>query len=428
MNTKQIEKYDQHVDDHGVSSRPTLGSVRPVSAGLKATNHDRQVRLVSTALSAELHDVSSMETSLLPFVAPFEIGELLAGCYAIEAYVGHGSVGFVVAALDVRSDERVALKFLRPEFWDREDLVRRFRVEALSYSRIRSPHAVAILAADVLPDGTPFMVMELLSGNDLQSVLESEGPCLVRTAVDYVMQVCEGLAAVHAAGVRHFDIKPSNLFLVDAGQASEHIELIDFGLCKGSHPAETARSGDTLIGHGSPLYMSPEQQRGELAIGVRSDIWSLGCVLYELIAGEAVFAPRARSSIIVDERAVGPCLDCPAIPPALLAVIQRCLEPEPAARYGDVRELATALDAALARVTEEDRRRNAAAVQAGADRGGWPVSFDPAGLLQPAPRSWSAARLVVAALFGAASYYAYVALGSREAFLSQLDNIRALLP
>jgi eukaryotic-like serine/threonine-protein kinase len=375
---------------------------------------------VSSAFSAEVHGHAATELCSVPFVAPFAIGELVAGCYVVEAYIGQGSVGFVVAAVDVRSHERVALKFLRPEFWEREDIVRRFRVEALSYSRIRSPHAVAILAVDVLHDGTPFMVMELLSGKDLQQLLESEGPVPARTAVDYVMQACEGLAALHAASVRHFDVKPANLFLVDAGQSSEHVELIDFGLCKGTAPSEPTCSGDTLIGHGSPLYMSPEQQRGESGGEARSDIWSLGCVLYELIAGEAAFAPRQRSSIIVDVRAVGPSLDSPAVPPALLAIIRRCLEPEPAARYGDVRELATALAAVLA--------GGPAGHQVGADRGDRFLAPAAAGLLPPARRPQTAGKLVMAALLGAAGYYAYVTIGARGAFLAQLEQIRALLP
>jgi serine/threonine protein kinase len=383
---------------------------------------------VSSAFSAELHARTAMELPSVPFVAPFAIGDLVAGCYAVEAYIGHGSVGFVVAALDVRSGERVALKFLRPEFWQREDIVRRFRVEALSYSRIRSPHAVAILAADVLPDGTPFMVMELLSGKDLQQLVESEGPCPVLTAVDYVMQACDGLAALHAASVRHFDVKPANLFLVDVGQSSEHIELIDFGLCKGVAPTEPTCTGDTLIGYGSPLYMAPEQQRGEPGGDERSDVWSLGCVLYELIAGEAAFARRGRSSIIVDERAVGPCLDSPAVPPAVLAILWRCLEPEPAARYADVRELATALAAVLAGGPADDARTNGSPSQAGADKGAFSLPPRASGFVHRSPRPQTASKLIMAALLGAAGYYAYVLAGSRGAFMAQLDQIRALLP
>jgi serine/threonine-protein kinase len=360
-----------------------------------------------------------MEPSSVPFVAPFASGELVADRYVVEAYIGHGSVGFVVAALDVHSEERVALKFLRPEFWEREDILRRFRVEALSYSRIRSPHAVAILAADVLADGTPFMVMELLAGKDLQQLLESQGPCPVRTAVDYVMQACDGLAALHAASVPHFDVKPANLFLVDPGQSSEHIELIDFGLCKGVAATEPTCSGDTLIGYGSPLYTSPEQQRGEPGGDMRSDIWSLGCVLYELIAGEAAFAPRERSSIIVDERALGPCLDSAAVPPPVLAIIRRCLEPEPAARYADVRELGSALAAVLT---------SAPAPRAGADLDASAESPRASGFFRRVARMHTAAKLIMAALLGAAGYYACATAGSRGAFLAQLDQLRALLP
>jgi eukaryotic-like serine/threonine-protein kinase len=366
----------------------------------------------------------------VPFVSPFHAGELLAGCYEVRALIGHGGVGFVLSALDVLSCEVVALKFLRPEFWGCEEMVRRFRVEALAYSRIRSEHAVSILAADVLDDGTPFMVMELLHGRDLERQLLSGGPLPVATAVDYALQACEGLAAAHAAGVRHFDIKPSNLFLVaQTPDAPEHIELIDFGICKGAlTPPDVGCTGETLIGVGSQLYASPEQRRGDADVDVRSDIWSIGCVLYEMIAGEPAFSPgrvsSTSTSIIVDERAVGPSLACPWLPFALERVIRRCLENEPSARFADVEELAEALRAyqAMPDAVSAQPQRISAVVPLGSQRDSF---FHVAARKPRSRRKFGYAVLLALAALGCSAY----ALDESNAVIRrELAQMRELIP
>lgn len=286
---------------------------------------------------------------ITPFDAPFHVDDLIAKRYRVQGLLGHGGVGYVLAAFDQRTRRELALKFLRPELADRDDVVRWFRVEGMTHAKIHSPHVLSVEAVDELADGTPFMVMQKLQGRDLGQLLEQTGPLAIETAVDYVLQACEGLAAAHAAGVRHFDVKPANLFLVDEGEPSEHVELIDFGGAPGpSYALENVSSGDTLIGIGSPLYMSPEQERGTPRPDDRSDIWSLGCVLYELLAGAPVFARRAQDavaldSIVVDEAALGPRLDCADIPHELDSIIRRCLQGDPADRYHDVAELAAAL-------------------------------------------------------------------------------------
>lgn len=282
--------------------------------------------------------------SFEPLVAS---GDVIAGRYEVQDLIGHGGVGFVVSARDLSSGDEVAIKLLRPECTGSGEAVRRFRIEATALAAISSDRIVSVLAVDALPDGTPFMVMERLQGSDLGSVLAAQGPLSIERAVGYVLHACEGLAAAHAAGLRHFDLKPANLFLVEEDGIREHVKLIDFGVSEGrAHALENHASGDTLIGIGSPAYMSPERRRGEPSDD-RSDIWSLGCVLYELLAGEPLFVrdepPRTRSSIIVDEDALGPCLTCPDIPPGLEAVIRRCIALQPKARFGDVAELAAAL-------------------------------------------------------------------------------------
>jgi serine/threonine protein kinase len=286
--------------------------------------------------------------ALVAFERSVVRGDVIAERYEVADLIGRGGIGFVVSARDRSSDEWVAIKLLRPECAFSDEAVRRFRLEAAALAKIDSDRIVSVLALSELADGTPFMVMELLRGFDLGRVLATHGPLAIERAVGYVLQACEGLAAAHAAGVRHFDLKPANLFLVDAGQLGEYIKLIDFGVIEGpAHALENYCSGDTLIGLGSPPYMSPEQRRGEPRDD-RSDIWSLGCVLYELLAGEPLSRRRGAlgmgaPSIIVDEAELGPCLACPHIPPGLEAVIRRCVEPQPSSRFGDAAELAAAL-------------------------------------------------------------------------------------
>ena len=191
--------------------------------------------------------------------------------------------------------------------------------------------------------------MEYLEGRDLGQVLELEGRLTIRRAVHYVMQACEALAVAHASGITHRDIKPENLFLTQKGDL-ELIKLLDFGISKAALTGKVF--GDELSGAeaqcllGTPLYMSPEQIRSTAEVDHRADVWSLGAVLYELITARSAFVADSVRQVwtrILETSPTPLAMHCPEAPPSLQAVIDRCLEKDPARRFQNVAELAIAL-------------------------------------------------------------------------------------
>jgi serine/threonine-protein kinase len=281
------------------------------------------------------------------FVMPFANGELIAGKYKVIDLIGTGGVGFVVSARHVRLDELVAIKFLRPEFVRNVDAVKRFTAEARANFKIKNDHVVRVLDVDALEDGAPFIVMELLEGVDLGRIVSTRGPLPAAQAVEYVLQACEAIAAAHACYVVHRDIKPENLFITRDGPEAENVKVLDFGISKlalGSALTQRATQANTVLG--SPPYMSPEQLRAAEEVDSRTDIWSLGCVLYELLTG---VAPFERSSVpeicaaVLDDEPPPLRLMQPSIAPELDAIVLRCLQKQPELRYQDVAALAAAL-------------------------------------------------------------------------------------
>jgi serine/threonine protein kinase len=321
---------------------------------MQSARNTRQQQPVREGASALRGGASLSRTTpapVEPFVMPFRPGEILAGKYKVIDLVGTGGVAFVVSARHVGLDEVVALKFLRPEFSTHAEAVRRFTVEARANFKLKSPHVVRVLDVETLADGTPFIIMELLDGVDLGRVLETRGALPVELAVEYVRQACEGLASAHAAYVVHRDIKPENLFLTKTEQGAEQIKLLDFGISKvprtaGALAESTQTTAVTILG--SPPYMSPEQVRASHETDARTDIWSMGCVLYELLSG---VVPFERDSVtetcaaILKDTPMPLGRLCPQVPPALEAAVMRCLNKDPDKRFQHIEELAHALAA-----------------------------------------------------------------------------------
>jgi len=281
---------------------------------------------------------------------PFQPGDVVAGKYEINDLIGTGGMGFVFSATHVELGEKVALKFLRPECTSNEELVGRFAREARASVKIKSEYVARVFDVGTLPDGVPFIVMEYLEGKDLFEVVREQGPLPIKVAVEYVMQACEALAVAHANGVVHRDIKPENLFLTQRAQGMDIVKVLDFGISKvaltGSAFEHKMPLVQTMMPMGSPVYMSPEQIRASKDIDARTDIWSLGCVLYELLTGTAAFdAPSlTQLSATILEQSAPPLRSlCPTAPLELEAIILRCLEKDPARRFHDVGELAIAL-------------------------------------------------------------------------------------
>ena len=280
-------------------------------------------------------------------ICPVKPGDVLAGKYRVERVLGAGGMGVVVAARHMQLDELVALKFLLADALEKADTVARFLREARAAVRIKGEHVARVSDVGTLESGAPYIVMEYLEGEDLGVRLDAEGPISPALATTYVLEACEAIAEAHALGIVHRDLKPSNLFLTRRVDGSTSIKVLDFGIAKA---ATSDADGEALTATnttmGSPRYMSPEQIRSARRVDARSDIWSLGIILHELVAGSPPFAgeslPGLLASLVMDEprrlRDVRP--DAPA---ALEEVILRCLQKEPGQRFADVGELARAL-------------------------------------------------------------------------------------
>ncbi len=274
-------------------------------------------------------------------------GQTLAGKYVVEHVVGAGAMAIVVSAVHRQLDSRVAIKFLRPEMLGKADLVSRFRREGRAAAKIRSKHVARVFDVGELDDGTPFIVMEYLEGNDLSQVLDERGPMPVGETIGYALQVCEALAGAHALGIVHRDIKPANIFLHLDGEVG-CVKLLDFGISKAVPGSSPGGAGDlsltqTVSLMGSPLYMSPEQLRETRIADARSDIWSLGVVMYELLTGEVAFHAESITKLTATILEGSPkpiCAFRPDVPPELEAVIHRCLAKDITLRYQSVIELA----------------------------------------------------------------------------------------
>jgi serine/threonine-protein kinase len=273
----------------------------------------------------------------------FATGDILAGKFQIERVLGQGGMGFVVAATHIHLGQRVALKFLLPELASDRAVVERFLREARSSAQLRSEHICRVSDVGMLDNGAPYFVMELLEGRDLASILAERGPLPVPILVDYIVQACLGLAEAHAAQIVHRDLKPANLFLTARPDGSSLIKVVDFGIAKAAsnvnlHLTRT----DTVMG--SPGYMSPEQLRSTRTVDVRSDIWALGVILFELSSGRQPFTAESITDLAL-RIAMDPTppLHSRAAPAGFERVVYRCLEKDPARRFQDVGQLATAL-------------------------------------------------------------------------------------
>jgi tRNA A-37 threonylcarbamoyl transferase component Bud32 len=218
-------------------------------------------------------------------------GTVLADRYVVGERLGAGGMGTVFAGIDRATNERVAIKFLNVTGPTRAEVTARFVLEAQVLLRVRSENVTRILDVGNLDDGSPFIVMEHLRGEDLASRLD-RGPMPVTEAIDFAIDACAGLAAVHAAGIVHRDVKPANLFIARASDGKEVIKLLDFGIAKLSSVEELASDAKVTSEFavvGSIHYMAPEQMMGEPNLDSRADVWSLGVIVYEMLAGHVPY-------------------------------------------------------------------------------------------------------------------------------------------
>jgi serine/threonine protein kinase len=280
-------------------------------------------------------------------------GETLRGKYRNERVLAEGGMGVILLATHLRLSQLVAIKMLRPRAMvkdaaDTDVAMRRFAREARAASRLRGEHCVRVLDVDDSESGEPFFVMEYLVGRDLHKVLRAEGPLPVSSAVDYLLQACEGLAEAHAAGIVHRDLKPANLFVTTRPDGRPLVKILDFGISKlrdtdGHMEGSVTRPEVTV---GSPSYMSPEQIRNASDVDARADVWALGVVLYQLLSDALPFVATNPTALVARIAADPPrqLLDLrPDVPKELAAVVHRCLSKDRSSRIVDVAVLARAL-------------------------------------------------------------------------------------
>jgi serine/threonine-protein kinase len=281
-----------------------------------------------------------------PSGLPVAVGAMVASKYRVDRILGQGGMGIVVAATHLQLDQRVALKFLLPEAAAHPEIAQRFLREARACVRIDSEHVARVLDVGTLPSGTPFMVMEYLEGEDLSQVLARRGQLPVQETVGFVLEACEAVAEAHSLGMVHRDLKPANLFLAKRPSGKPAVKVLDFGISKIPTTERDHAITRTAAMVGSPLYMSPEQMMSSDKVTSRSDIWSLGIVLYELLGQRLPFPgdtmPELIANILRTEPApLGALRE--DIPTELLTAIDTCLQKDPERRYANVAELARAL-------------------------------------------------------------------------------------
>ncbi len=274
-------------------------------------------------------------------------GQTLAGKYRIGRMLGAGGMCLVYEAEHIHLRQAVALKLLKPELARDPLAVARFAQEAQAAAKLRSPNVARVYDVDKLPDGQPYITMELLVGHDLGTELQRRYALPVDLAVDYVRQACNGIAEAHALGIVHRDLKPENLFLTELGEMTERrlVKILDFGIAKNVEEGSRKLTAPDAV-FGTVDYMSPEQIRSASTVDHRTDIWSLGVILYELLTGRTPYNGDARSVIaqIVSDPIVPPSRWVPTLPPVLVAIVMRALAKDPAERFQSADELRHALE------------------------------------------------------------------------------------
>ncbi|HEX3904970.1 MAG TPA: serine/threonine-protein kinase [Polyangia bacterium] len=279
------------------------------------------------------------------------IGEVVATKYRIEGLLGSGGMAEIYAAVNVLTDRQVALKWILPALATSKEAMARFRREALAAGRINHPNVVAIF--DVVEhQASACIVMELLHGETLATRLKRTGPLPVAEAVAILLPAMRGVAAAHARGVIHRDLKPDNLFLcLGEGGSIRDCKVLDFGVSKLA-VADAATTGDiTLSGDvvGTPEYMAPEQVRSGKNVDRRLDVYSLGVVFYETLAGRPPFVGEHFSGLMLDiMQREPPSLTSlrPEVPKQLAGVIHRALEKDVDRRFQDMPAFIEAVEAA----------------------------------------------------------------------------------
>src|SRR5574341_620695 len=258
------------------------------------------------------------------------IGTILDGRYRLDSLIGVGGMGDVYRATHVHLDTEFAVKLLKPEFVANQTAIKRFRLEAKAAGRIHHPNAVRVTDFGVTPERIVYLVMELVKGESLRGMMRNEGKLDYLRTVNIVRQVCGAVDAAHRGGVIHRDLKPDNI-LIEIVHNTERVKVLDFGIAKLREAKTDAflTQAGTIIG--TPQYMSPEQCQGK-TLDPRSDIYSIGILLYEMLTGEVPFDGESTLQVVYNQLHASPrpLMELsPHVPAQLAKVIMRALEKEP---------------------------------------------------------------------------------------------------
>ena len=297
---------------------------------------------MSRSEDGNLDEVDAQESALL--------GRAI-GRYTLTRVIGRGGMGIVFEAQNTVIGKRVAIKLVGADLARNKDSVARFQREAQAASAVESAHIVDIFDAGTTDDGVPFIVMELLRGEDLGHRIRRMGRLELDDALHLTVQLLRGLARAHAAGIVHRDLKPDNVFLVDRDDDRPFVKVLDFGISKfartGATPVQTLTKEGTVLG--TPFYMAPEQAQGLPEIDGRADLWSVGAILYECLTGRAPHTGASYEQVIVnicskdadDVRAHNP-----AVPEDVALLLAKALARGREDRFASARDFMEALAAA----------------------------------------------------------------------------------
>ncbi len=268
-------------------------------------------------------------------------GSLVEGRYRVETKLAAGGMGAVFRASDERGEGPVALKYLHPEIAREAEMRRRFRREASILQAVDHPAVVKVRSVGEDADGLSFMVMELLEGETLHARLEREHQLPVEAVAALLEGIASGLAAVHAHGVLHGDLKPANVFLAE-GSGERRVKLVDFGTSKVHGLDRLTRTGEVI---GTPIYMPPEILTGDGAIDEGIDIYAMGVLAYQCLAGEPPFLERHPGKLlfqIVMGKGVPLEEARPGLPDEIYAVVRQAMSPKRDTRHADAPAMAAA--------------------------------------------------------------------------------------
>jgi len=264
--------------------------------------------------------------------------QLFADRYRLERRLGVGGMATVQLAFDTRLERYVAVKLLAEHLAEDSSFIARFRREALSAARLVHPNIVQVFDFGSAPDGRQFIVMEFVDGHSCAELLRDRGRLRADQAVEIAAQACRGLDYAHRNGVVHRDVKPGNLLVDREGT----VKLADFGIAKAAEDSDITKVGSVL---GTAAYLSPEQARGQPARPA-SDLYALGVVTYQLLVGRLPFEAASLTDLARQQESgppLAPDVLAPDVPSALAAVVLRALDPRPAGRFADAREMERAL-------------------------------------------------------------------------------------